>query len=96
MTTRIIRDGDTNRIKIVESDDRSESHERLHNDTDMGYNMRKNNIREATGSSEFHMKRDLDSYSRAVERVNDTKYSESDRRAYEQKADRIKRKYNLR
>ncbi|MBU3905235.1 MAG: hypothetical protein KJ906_03750 [Nanoarchaeota archaeon] len=91
MTTRVVRDGNTNRIRTVESDNRSESHVMTHQDTDMGYDMRKNRIKEATGYDSSSMKYDLDQYDHAKERSGDTRYSESDRRRFEEKADRIKR-----
>ncbi len=93
MTTRIVREKDTNRIKVVESDDRSESHEHLHRDLDLGYKMRKNRIEKITGASGYDIKNDISQYDREREKSNDTRYSESDRRKAKQKAEELENEY---
>lgn len=96
MTVRVVRENETHRICTVESDDRLESHERLHQDTDLGYQMSKYRVSEATGDSGFEMKYDVNLYDKDRERSNDTRYSESEREEYRDRAEKTERRYNFR
>jgi len=95
MVTRVVRDGETHKISVVESDNRDELHHMVHDDIELGRLMSDNNIREMTGYSSNQMRRDLNDYEEAEKKSTSTSYDEMDRKHFEERADEIRKKYEF-
>ncbi|MBU3896533.1 MAG: hypothetical protein KJ697_01195 [Nanoarchaeota archaeon] len=95
MVTRVVRDSNDYRIAVVESDNNSELHDRIHHDTELGKMMYDNKIVEMTGTRAEFMKDDMREYEAASKIRESTNNSNTDRSRAEEKLDSIKKKYGF-